>query len=127
MTFERLKTGKRGEHLARGFLEKQGYRIIERNYRTRCGEIDMIGMDKDCVSFIEVRTGNTERFAAPEYSINKRKQNQIAKSALWYIKKKRIEDQNCRFDVVCVEGVNSDSPKLRLIKNAFELDERYRY
>ncbi|MFH1854349.1 MAG: YraN family protein [Candidatus Omnitrophota bacterium] len=127
MTFERLKTGKRGENLARIFLEQQGYRIIERNYRTRCGEIDIIGIDKDCVSFVEVRTGNAKRFALPEDSINKRKQNQIAKSALLYIKRKQIEDQDCRFDVVCVEGVNSDSPKIRLIKNAFELDTWYRY
>ena len=127
MTFERLKTGKKGETLAEAFLEREGYRIIEKNYRTKCGEIDIIGLDKDCLAFIEVRTGNTERFASPEDSINKRKQNQIAKSALMYIKKKRLEDQDCRFDVVCVEGVNSGFPKIRLIKNAFELDTRYRY
>ena len=127
MTIERLKTGEKGEYLAGLFLERQGYRIIGKNYRTRYGEIDIIGMDKGCVSFIEVRTGDSKKFAMPEDSIDRRKQGKIARSALSYIKARHLEDQDCRFDVVCVEGVNSDSPEIRLIKNAFELDTRYRY
>ena len=126
MTFKRISTGKKGEELATSFLRSQGYKIIENNFRTRHGEIDIIA-DDGCVSFIEVRSLNSKGFGLPEHSVNRRKQNQITKTALMYIKIKKLEDRDCRFDVVSVEGTDSDSPKIRLIKNAFELDERYRY
>jgi len=127
MTIARKNTGKRGEVIARSYLKKQGYRIIEKNYNTRIGEIDIVAIDKDYICFIEVRSINTGRFDAPEYTIDRRKQNQISKAALMYIKRNGLEDRNCRFDVVCVEAVNSPSPDVRLIKDAFELNTRYRY
>jgi putative endonuclease len=127
MTFARLKTGKKGEELACWFLEEQGYRIIEKNYRTRFGEIDIIGDDKGFISFVEVRTRAGDDPGSPEDSIGFRKQNQIARSALAYIKSKHLEDRDCRFDVVCVKNINSVSPRMSLIKNAFELNSRYRY
>lgn len=127
MTFRRIRTGKKGEGLALACLKRQGYKIIEKNYKTKQGEVDIIANDKDCISFIEVRSRNTERFGAPEYSINREKQNQIAKIALSYIKRYGLEDRDCRFDIVCIEDVNSAFPKIKLIKNAFELDTWYRY
>ena len=127
MTIARIKTGKKGEDLAFSYLKKERYKIIERNYRTKCGEIDIIAKDKDVTVFIEVRSGNTEKFGLPEETINKRKQQQIAKSALFYIKRYGLEKENSRFDVVCVKDVDSEFPKIRLIKNAFELDTRYTY
>ena len=126
MTFKRISTGKKGEELAASFLRSKGYKIIENNFRTRHGEIDIIA-DDGCVSFIEVRSLNSKGFGLPEHSVNRRKQDQIAKAALMYIKIKKLEDRDCRFDVVSIEDVDSDSPKIRLIKNAFELNERYRY
>jgi len=127
MTLARLRTGKKGEELACWFLEEQGYRIIEKNYRTRFGEIDIIGDDKGFISFVEVRTRAGDDPGSPEDSIGFRKQNQIARSALAYIKSKHLEDRDCRFDVVCVKNINSVSPRMSLIKNAFELNSRYRY
>ncbi len=126
MTFKRIATGKKGEEAAVSFLKIQGYKIIEKNFRTRHGEIDIIA-DDGCISFVEVRSVNSGRFGLPEHSINRRKQNQIAKAALMYIKTKGLENKDCRFDVVSVEDADSNSPKVRLIKNAFELNERYRY
>lgn len=126
MTFKRILTGKKGEGLAATFLKSQGYKIIENNFRTRHGEIDIIA-DDGCIAFIEVRSLNSKGFGLPEHSINRRKQNQISKTALMYIKIKKLEGRDCRFDVVSVEDVDSDSPKVRLIKNAFEINERYRY
>lgn len=127
MTFARIDSGKKGEELAVSFLKKQGFRIIARNYKIRLGEIDIIGKDKDCISFIEVRSTNSRIFEGPEYTIDRRKQGQIAKAALSYIKRYGLEDKDCRFDVICIEGVDSASPNIRLIKNAFDLDPRYRY
>lgn len=127
MTFARINSGKVGEGLALSFLKKQGYSIIAKNYKTRLGEIDIIGKDKSCVSFVEVRSTNSRVFGAPEHTIDRRKQRQIAKVALSYIKRYGLEDKDCRFDVVCIEGVGSASPNICLIKNAFDLDPRYRY
>lgn len=127
MTVAKINAGKRGENLAVSYLKRQRYKIIEKNYKTKYGEIDIVGNDKGCISFIEVRSQNTQKFGLPEYSISRRKQTQIAKMALSYIKRYNLEDRVSRFDVVCVEDVSSSSPKMRLIKNAFELDERHRY
>jgi len=127
MTFKRIGTGKKGEDLALSYLRGQGYRIRGRNYKTAQGEIDIIGDDGGCISFVEVRSMNAGGPGSPEYTINRRKQGQITKVALSYIKKYRLEDRNCRFDVVCIEDVDSVSPKIRLIRNAFELNSWYRY
>ena len=127
MTFSRINSGKMGEDLAVSCLLKQGYKIIERNYRTKLGEIDIIADCKGCVCFVEVRAKNSLSFGAPEETIIKRKQLQIAKAALLYIKKYKLQDKNCRFDVVSIEGVDRPVPEVRLIENAFELDSKYRY
>ncbi|MDP6686249.1 MAG: YraN family protein [Candidatus Omnitrophota bacterium] len=127
MTFQRIATGKKGERIAANFLKQQGYEIIIKNYKTKYGEIDIICRDRGYICFIEVRSSNSSRFNIPEYTITKRKQYQISKAALSYIKRFGLEKGNSRFDVVCIEDVNSDEPKVRLIKNAFELDISYRY
>lgn len=127
MTIARKSSGRRGEGLAQSFLKKYGYKIIEKNYKTKAGEIDIIGKDRDCTCFVEVRSSNSLNFGLPEYTIDGRKQNQIAKAALMYIKRNGLEDKDCRFDVVCIEAVDSPSPKPKLIKNAFDLDARYKY
>ncbi|MBU1853337.1 MAG: YraN family protein [Candidatus Omnitrophica bacterium] len=126
MTFARISAGKRGEDLAVSYLKRHGFEIVEKNYKTKHGEIDIIGNDKDCISFVEVRSKNTDKFGLPEYTINRKKQTQLTKMALSYIKRYSLEDRVCRFDVICVEDVNSHSPKIRHIRNAFELDCRYR-
>jgi putative endonuclease len=127
MTLEKIKSGKSGEDLAVSCLRKEGYRIIERNYRTKLGEIDIIADCKGCVCFVEVRSKNSLAFGSPEDTIIKKKQHQITKAALLYIKRHKLEDRSCRFDVACVEGVSGARPEIRLIKNAFELDPRYSY
>ena len=127
MTFARIYSGKNGEDLAVSCLLKQGYKIIERNYKTKLGEIDIIADCRGCICFVEVRAKNSLSFGAPEETIIKRKQLQISKAALLYIKKYKLQDKSCRFDVVSVEGVDKSRPEVRLIENAFELDSKYRY
>ena len=126
MTFARISSGKRGEELAVSCLRREGYKIIERNYRTILGEIDIIADYKGCTCFIEVRAKNDTVFGLPEETILKKKQLQISKAALAYIKKYRLENKSCRFDVISIQGVDSPEPEVKLIKNAFELDYRWR-
>lgn len=107
-------------------MRKNGYKIIEKNYKTKLGEIDIIADDKGVISFVEVRSKNSPRFGLPEETINKKKEAQISKAAMAYIKQYNLMDKSCRFDVVCIQGVDSPEPEIRLIKNAFELDNKWR-
>lgn len=127
MTFARINSGKRGESIAVSYLKKQGYKIIEKNYKTKLGEIDIVADNKGCICFIEVRAKNNQTFGLPEETILKKKQLAISRTALTYIKQYKLEERCCRFDVVSIEDVNSANPEIRLIKNAFELDNRYSY
>ena len=127
MTFARISSGRKGERIAASYLKNRGYKIISKNYRTKLGEIDIIGDDNGCISFIEVRSMNGGQLGSPEYTINRKKQDQIAKTALLFIKRRGLEDKDCRFDVLCVEGVDGPFPKIKLTKNAFDLPSGYNY
>jgi len=126
MTFARIKSGKKGEDEAVSCLRGHGYKIIERNYRTKLGEIDIIADYEGCICFVEVRAKNNTAFGFPEETILKKKQLSISKAALTYIKKFKLENKSCRFDVVSIKGVDSPYPEIKLIKNAFDLDSRWR-
>ncbi|MDO8602637.1 MAG: YraN family protein [Candidatus Omnitrophota bacterium] len=126
MTFARINSGRKGEEQAIACLRKNGYKIIEKNYRTKLGEIDIIADDKGVISFVEVRSKNSPGFGLPEETINKKKKAQISKIALAYIKQCNLMDKSCRFDVVCIQGVDSPEPEIKLIKDAFELDDKWR-
>jgi putative endonuclease len=127
MTFARINSGKRGEAIAISYLKKHGYKIVEKNYKTKLGEIDIIADCKGCTCFIEVRTRNNQAFGLPEEAILKKKQLHITKAALSYIKRYKLENEPCRFDVVSIQYVDSLNPEIKLIKDAFELDTRYNY
>ena len=126
MTFARIDSGRRGEGIAISYLKKQGYKIVEKNYRTKLGEIDIIAEDKGVISFIEVRSRNSRGFGSPEETITRKKEAQISKAALAYIKQYKLEAVSCRFDVVTIQGVDSPGPEIKLIRNAFDLDNRWR-
>ena len=117
-----VQIGQQGEELALAYLLKRGYKIICKNYQCELGEIDIIARDKDTISFVEVKNRTSSIFGFPSEFIDKKKQHQIMKSALTYIKKEKIAHKNLRFDVVSICG--SD---LELIKDAFPLSERYIY
>ncbi|MCX5687086.1 MAG: YraN family protein [Candidatus Omnitrophica bacterium] len=127
MTFARIESGKKGEDEAVSFLRRYGYKIIERNYRTKLGEIDIIADYKGCICFVEVRAKNNTTFGFPEETILKKKQLSVSKAALTYIKKFKLENKSCRFDVVAISNIDSAKPDIKLIKNAFDLSDRYSY
>lgn len=116
-----LSLGVQGEKIARQFLQKAGYRILEVNWRGRLGEIDLIAEDGDCLVFIEVKTRRSTACGHPLESIDCRKQRQLIKAAREYLGVHGYEERFCRFDAVAV--LQGDGrPQLELIKNAFELD-----
>ena len=79
-----LEVGRIGEELAREFLKKQGYKIIEQNYKTKYAEIDLVAIYKEELVFIEVRTKVGENFGTPEETINKKKMRKLRSNAIAY-------------------------------------------
>lgn len=115
--------GRTGEDRAARFLAGQGYRILERNYRTRSGEIDLIALHQGTVAFVEVKTRSSDAFGAPELAVNHRKQRRMIKAALGYIRSKKLHQVPCRFDVVAI--TTAGEQKVELIQNAFEMDRTH--
>lgn len=115
--------GKEGEDRAAQILMKRGYKILERNYRTRSGEIDLIALHEGTVVFVEVKTRTSDAYGAPELAVNPRKQQRMVKAALGYIKYKKLHQVPCRFDVVAISAAAGH--EVELIQNAFETDRSY--
>ncbi len=111
--------GIEGEDEACRFLKKKGYRIIDRNFRTRFGEIDIIAKEREFTVFVEVKLRNSSFYGLPEESVDFRKQKKIIKSAEFYLQKNGLSDTDCRFDVVSICGMENNR-KIKLIRNAFE-------
>jgi putative endonuclease len=120
MSLIRKMLGKAGEDRAARFLAKQGYKILERNYRVPSGEIDLIALHQGEVVFVEVKTRTSDAFGAPELAVTPRKQRQMVKAALGYIKYKKLHQVPCRFDVVAIN--EAAEKEIELIQNAFEVD-----
>jgi len=85
MLDHRQQLGKSGETTAVQYLKKNGYRILEQNYRTDLGEIDIIAKDKDTLVFIEVKARTSYRFGDPKYAVTQKKQRKISMVALSYL------------------------------------------
>ena len=100
MTSHRLK-GKKAEDVACSFLQKNGLKLIERNYHCRYGEIDIIMKDDDTIVFIEVRYRKTINYGGAEASVDKNKQQKLVFTANHYIQKYSVS-QPMRFDVVAI-------------------------
>jgi putative endonuclease len=115
--------GREGEDRAAKFLAKRGYRILERNYRTRSGEIDLIALDQGVVVFVEVKTRTSDAFGAPELAVTPQKQRRMLKAALAYMKYRKLHQVPCRFDVVAISA--GTGPEVELIQNAFETDRTH--
>lgn len=123
MTGQRNQTvGARGEELAAGHLKANGYQILERNARSRGGEVDIVARDRDgTIVFVEVKTRSSLTFGLPQQAVTSRKQRQIAKGALTWLSRNRSHDQAARFDVIAVLLHDGGQYKLEHIINAFEL------
>ena len=120
MQDKRQQFGKKSENLAVWYLKKIGYKIIEQNYRTPLGEIDIIAKEKKTIVFVEVKSRRSIRYGNPKWAVTPKKQRKISMVALQYLKSTRQMDARARFDVVAVTS-NRDQPQIEIVKNAFEL------
>ena len=125
MTLKKKELGAKGEEIAVRYLQSREYKILERNYRIRFGEIDIIAEQGENLVFIEVKTRADKYFGSPFESVTVRKQKQLSKVALEYISKKDWHNRPARFDVVGIElqeGENTfQNAAIELLQNAFDL------
>jgi len=119
LTREKLDLGKLGEEIALKKLKRLGYKQLISNYRCSLGEIDLIAMDGDILVFIEVKTRKRNSIFNAKEAVDFRKQMQISKVALAYIKSNDCFELRVRFDVVAV-FLGGKKPEIEVIKNAFE-------
>ena len=111
------KTGGYYEDMAAAFLERNGLKILAKNYRNRFGEIDLIALDGEYLVFTEVKYRSTHHQGYAVSAVGKKKQNKIYQVARDYLLKVvKRDDIPCRFDVIGIEGTD-----IQWIKNAFEV------
>ena len=110
----RKQTGNRGEEQATLFLQKQGYKILARNFSTVVGELDIVAQQKNTLVFVEVKKRSSTAFGGPIAAVTCAKQQRIVRAAIQYIKATAPKFDSIRFDVI---GILPDS--LEHIPNAF--------
>jgi putative endonuclease len=111
--------GKAGEEAAVQYLQQHGYRILERNYRCRFGEIDLIARDGRTLAFVEVKTRRSQRYGPAAAAVTLEKQRHLIKASQLYLIQKKKANEFCRFDVVTV-AMDAQQPRIELIKDAFQ-------
>lgn len=113
-----------GEKTAEKYLLRHGYKIVEKNFTIRGGEIDLIAKDGDTLVFVEVKSRKTDAFGSPGEFVSKDKQRHIIFAARQYIHRHNLYDMPCRFDVVEIIGQVDSAGKWKVnnvsvIKDAF--------
>jgi putative endonuclease len=99
----RKSLGQEGERIAERYLKGKGYKIVDCNFHTRWGELDIVARDKDVVVFVEVKARSDADFARPEESVTPTKQEHLKRAAeLWLLENYKGELPACRFDVISV-------------------------
>jgi len=120
MTIERQQLGIVGEELAARELVSRGYAILERRYRTRYGEIDIVAEDGETLVFVEVRARATGEFGRAAETVDDRKKRKVTAMAVEYLARHRVTNRPCRFDVVAVDDALSGSPEISIYPSAFD-------
>lgn len=116
-------TGALGEEVASNFLIASGYKILERNFRCKGGEVDIVARDPEekTLVFIEVKARRSLSYGVPQLAVTQFKQRQISKAALTWLTKNRLHDQNARFDVIAILLDEGGLHLVEHICNAFDL------
>ena len=118
------KLGNAGENLAAIFLENHGYKILEKNFRIRAAEIDIIAERYNEIIFVEVKTRSNIRKGTPAEAVNLRKQKKIIEAASVFLQGEKYFNCACRFDVIEILSAGKDF-KVNHIENAFEVISEY--
>jgi len=116
----RQQYGAQSESLAARLLKQRGYTILETNYRTPLGEIDIIARDRGTIVFVEVKARRSLGFGGPKWAVTPKKQRKISMVALYYLKTTRQSQAKARFDVVAIRSLGQP-PQVEIIQNAFDL------
>jgi putative endonuclease len=119
MRTQEQQFGTDSESMAVNYLKDNGYQIIERNYRTKIGEIDIIAKDGDTIVFVEVKARKSRAYN-PKEAVTNNKKRKISMVALYYLKSTRQINARARFDVVAIDSAKN-SGAVEIVKNAFEL------
>lgn len=120
--FTTKNIGDSGEEIAANYLIEKGYEIIERNFRTNVGEIDIIAAHDGFIVFVEVKTRLNDKFGYGADAVGFHKRNKINQVACQYIAKRRLYNQSVRFDVI---EVYTEDKRIEHIENAFDSYMRY--
>jgi putative endonuclease len=115
MTIQRQHLGKWGEDRAVRELERRGYAILARRYRTRQGEIDIVADDGGTIVFVEVKTREQDDCGSAAEAVTVHKQRRLTSMAVDYLARNRITNRPCRFDVVAIDG-----PAVTVYSSAFD-------
>jgi putative endonuclease len=121
MPDRRRLLGQSSEALAAAFLRLSGYRIVQLNYRTPLGEIDIIATEGKVLVFVEVKARRSTRRGSPKAAVTPAKRRKISMVALTYLKSNGQADRSGRFDVVSIQYAAGGPPRIEIVKNAFEL------
>jgi len=113
--------GERGEEIAAAYLKGRKFTIVERNFRCKGGEVDIIAREGKTLVFVEVKTRRNLSFGPPQMALTPFKQRQISKAALTWLAKKKLFDASARFDVIAILLPDHDVPVIDHIRNAFDL------
>jgi putative endonuclease len=113
--------GKHGEDLACDELRRLGYTILDRRFRTRSGELDIVARDGHVVVFVEVRARSTGNFGHAFESVTWQKRHRLSRMAASYLFLKGLSDVACRFDVVAVTPDPDGQFAVEVLKSAFDL------
>ena len=111
--------GKLGEDIATHYLKQKGYKILDRNFESRQGELDIVALDKKEIVFIEVKTRTSNKFGTPSESINKIKQKHMLQTIKYYLYIRKLSNEFVRIDVIEVY-VKDNVYKVNHIKQALE-------
>ena len=118
MKLQTKKIGDRGEELAAEYLQRKGYTILQRNYRQRYGEIDLIAMKDDVLIFCEVKRSRYNGESHPEIRVDWKKQIKLSQCAKAYLAGSPPPFESCRFDVIAVK-IHRGRNIVDHIENAF--------
>jgi len=117
---DRQKLGRAAENVAVRFLESRGLQILERNYRRRLGEIDVVARERDVLVIVEVRTRASDDFGGAAASVGGAKQTRIVRAAAQLLQQRReLARLRVRFDVLVVTGPLDEQPRVEWIQHAF--------
>ncbi len=120
MSLHNKTLGSEGEALAAAYLEGHRYKVLERNFRCRGGEIDIVARDGKTIVFVEVKARKDRQYGPPQLAVTHFKQRQISKASLTWLAKNRQLETCARFDVISIT-FTGQLPQIEHIPNAFEL------